>query len=284
MTARPSCYAGRRVALLTQHHKETVIAPVLEPALGCTVELVTGFDTDTLGTFTRDRPRPGSQLEAARRKARAGMALAGSPFGLASEGSFGPDPYTGIQQWNVEMLVWIDEEQGLEIVGLAQGAASGGHLLSGEWSALAAFAESVGFPQQQLVLRPDCPDDLRIDKGIAGWAQLRACFEAQRAEATSARVFAEPDWRACASAQRMRRIGEAAADLLGRLLSCCPACDAPGYWVGERLKGLPCAECGLPTAHYRGEVWACLRCDHRAQVARTDRRLADPAHCDYCNP
>ena len=62
-----SRYRGQSIALLTQHGKERVIAPALEPALGCHVQLVTGYDTDQLGTFTRDKPRPGSQLEAARR-------------------------------------------------------------------------------------------------------------------------------------------------------------------------------------------------------------------------
>lgn len=35
-SARP--YADRRIALLTQHGKERVIAPALEPGLGCTIE------------------------------------------------------------------------------------------------------------------------------------------------------------------------------------------------------------------------------------------------------
>ena len=72
-----SRYRGQTIALLTQHGKERVIAPALEPALGCHIQLVTGYDTDQLGTFTRDKPRPGSQLEAARRKVRIGMALSG---------------------------------------------------------------------------------------------------------------------------------------------------------------------------------------------------------------
>ena len=65
-------YSGRRIALLTQHDKERVIAPVLDAALGCRVEWVNGFDTDLIGTFTRDIPRIGTQVEAARRKARIG--------------------------------------------------------------------------------------------------------------------------------------------------------------------------------------------------------------------
>lgn len=72
--------------------KEGVIASVLDTALGCRVERVTGDDTDLLGTFTREIPRAGMQLEAARKKARIGMELSGLSTGLASEGSFGPDP------------------------------------------------------------------------------------------------------------------------------------------------------------------------------------------------
>ena len=90
-----SVYSGRGVALLTQHGKERMIAPVLESALGCRVERVTGYDTDQLGTFTRDVPRAGTQIEAARKKARIGMELSGLSLGLASEGSFGPDPMGG---------------------------------------------------------------------------------------------------------------------------------------------------------------------------------------------
>ena len=83
MTAKPSYYKGSRVALLTQHGKERVIAPVLEPVLGCSIERVTGFDTDQFGTFTKKTPRYGTQLEAARRKARKGMELA-----RASQGGY----------------------------------------------------------------------------------------------------------------------------------------------------------------------------------------------------
>ncbi len=70
--------AGQTIVLLTRHGKERVMAPTLESALGCRIEVVDGFDTDQLGTFTREIPRAGTQLEAARRKARIGMELSGS--------------------------------------------------------------------------------------------------------------------------------------------------------------------------------------------------------------
>ena len=277
-------HAQRRVALLTQHGKERVLAPVLEPGWGCAIELVTGFDTDLLGTFTGETPRPGSQLDAARRKARQGMELSGLPIGLASEGSFGPDPFTGFLPWNVELLVWIDDTLGIEVVGTAQGADSGGHLQTGQWGEVEAFAQRQGFPAQQLVLRPEGPEHPGMAKGIADWDTLRERFDQCLAQAANHQVFVEPDRRAFASPARMARIEEAARDLLQRLRSPCPACEAPGYWVSDRLPGLPCAACGAPTAKHRAEVWACGRCGHRHTVERADRQAAEPAECGRCNP
>ncbi|MDE1999997.1 MAG: hypothetical protein KGI52_13855, partial [Burkholderiales bacterium] len=198
-----SDYAGQTIALLTQHGKETVIAPVLEPILGCVVQRIDGYDTDQLGTFTRDTPRPGTQLEAARRKARVGMELSGLPVGLASEGSFGPDPFTGLFPWNVEMLVWIDDRLGIEVVGMAQGPAQGGHVQTGDWAAVEAFAEEEGFPAHQLVMRPQDQDDPRLLKGIADWDQLKQGFDTCLAQSSNRQVFVELDLRAFANPTRM---------------------------------------------------------------------------------
>lgn len=91
-----SIYQGRQVAFLTQHGKQNLIRTPLEGALGCQLVHTDGYDTDQLGTFTRDVARPGSQLAAARRKANIGMELTGAHVGIASEGAFGPDPFAGL--------------------------------------------------------------------------------------------------------------------------------------------------------------------------------------------
>lgn len=277
-------YAGQTLALLTQHGKERVIAPVLEPALGCVVARVEGFDTDTLGTFTRETPRPGTQLEAARRKARIAMALSGLRVGLASEGSFGADPVGGLLPWNLELLVLIDDRLGLEIVGRAQGPGGGLHLLTRDRAELAAFAARAGFPAQGLVLRPGHEDDPRIRKDLADAAQLHEAFEACAAQAPDGRVFVEADLRAFANPSRMQRIGEAAQDLLQRIASTCPACGLPGFAVVERERGLRCEDCGWPTRQHRSEAWQCAGCGHRVVVPRADRLRAEARHCDICNP
>jgi hypothetical protein len=277
-------YAAQRIALLTQHGKERVIAPVLEPALACQVERIDGYDTDQLGTFTRETPRPGTQLAAARRKARVGMELSGLPVGLASEGSFGPDPMTGMLPWNVELLVLIDDRLGIEIVGMAQGGAQSGHRHTDQWRVVELFAKREGFPEHRLVLRPQDQNDPRIVKGVADWPGLRQTFEDCRAQAANGKVFVETDLRAFANPTRMQRIGEAAEDLLRRLKSTCPTCGLPGFGVVERQPGLPCSACGMPTSIYRSEVWECPGCRHRATMVREDLRRADPAQCPRCNP
>ena len=282
--ASPSRYARRRVALLTQHGKETVIASVLDAALGCRVERVTGYDTDLLGTFTRDIPRAGTQIEAARTKARLGMQLAGLPLGLASEGSFGPDPMVRMFPWNVEFLIFIDDECDLEIVGVAQGKTNFAHVLVASWEEAEAFARNAGFPEHHLVVRPEHENDPRLRKGIADGAALRAAFDEAHALSGSRRVFIETDVRAHANPTRMENIRLAAEDLVKKLNSRCPACGLPGFGIVERLDGLPCEDCGAPTRETRAEVHGCLKCAHRITRERTDRQSADPGRCDYCNP
>lgn len=275
-------YRGRTAALLTQHGKELVIAPVFDAALGCRVERVEGYDTDLLGTFTRDIPRAGTQLEAARRKARQGMALSGLPLGIASEGAFGPDPILGMCPWNVELVVWIDEGLEIEVVGTAQGQAAFAHVSATEWRAVEAFARQWEFPAHQLVLRPGYQDDPRIRKGIATWAELEAGFDWALGRSPEGRVFVEVDVRAHANPTRMHLIRLAAADLAQKLAVECPACRIPGFSIVERIHGLPCSACGEPTLETRADAFGCVRCAYRQTRERTIQ-VADPERCDLCN-
>lgn len=270
--------------MLTQHGKERVIAPVLRELVGCRVERVLGYDTDQLGTFTREIPRAGTQLEAARSKARQGMALSGLPLGIASEGSFGPDPVLGMCPWNVEMLVWLDAVHGLEVVGHAQAKANFAHARVGDWATAERFARQWLFPGHLLVVRPESAEDPRIRKGIGSWSELEAAFANALERSSTGLVSIETDVRAHANPTRQEIIRLAAEDLASRLLSPCPACEAPGFSIVERVAGLPCEYCGAPTEETRLDVLGCVRCTHRVVRERTGRPAADPVHCGYCNP
>lgn len=277
-------YRGRRVAFLTQHGKERVVAPVLRGMTGCVVERVTGYDTDLLGSFTRDIPRAGTQIEAAGAKARTGMALAGLPLGLGSEGSFALDPFVGLFPWNVELLVFRDDVLGIEVAGMAQGRANSAQILAASLDEAERFARAVRFPQHHLVVRPDHDADPRVRKGITNWAELRAaCGEALRGSSRG-RVFIEVDLRAHANPTRLTNIRLAALDCGKRLRSFCPRCRLPGFGVVETVPGWPCADCGAPTRETRAEIHGCVKCGHRVTREREAGAPADPARCDYCNP
>jgi hypothetical protein len=284
----PGAYAarcrGQRVALLTQHGKEQLLGPPLASLLGCTVQRVDGFDTDTLGTFTRDVERAGSQLDAARRKARIGMERSGLPLGLASEGAFGPDPLTGVLPWDIELVIWIDDERGLEVVGMAQGPARSAHASVRDWPEVEAFAARAGFPDHHLVIRPEHADHPDVIKGLADWAALRAAFDRARARSGNGLVFVENDLRAHTNPTRQALIRQAGLDLARRLCSDCPACGRPGFWVSAPVPGLPCARCGLPTREPVRLRWHCAGCGHTEDRPRPGPTHADPSRCAHCNP
>ena len=277
-------YKNREVALLTQHGKESVLAPTLKESIGCIVTTVEGYDTDLLGTFSRDIPRSGTQIEAARKKARIGMELAQLPLGIASEGAFGPDPFTGMFSWNVEILIWIDKENDLEIVAMSQGKTNLANELTTNWEDTESFAIKAGFPEHHLVIRPMGENDPRIRKGICEWDDLRAAFTWAQEQSHNGRVFIETDMRAHANPTRMNNIRLAAEELSNKLSSICPVCSAPGYWIVERIAGLKCKRCGQPTHEMRAEVYVCSKCSYKTTIERADKMYADPGHCDSCNP
>lgn len=279
-----SVYTGERVALLTQHGKEQVMAPALEGAFGCRVEHVTGYDTDMLGTFTRETARAGTQLEAARKKACLGMELSGLLLGIASEGSFGPNPYIGMFPWNVELIVWRDVVRNIEVVGMGEGATNFSHLLTGEWETAQAFAREAQFPGHSLVVRPDSDHGPSICKGIANWPDLELAFSRALTRSSNGVVFIETDMRASANPTRMEVIGRAAEDLARKLRSLCPACESPGFCRIGLVPGLQCSACGTPTGETRAETLGCPRCPFRDTRELTNPAYAPPAACGYCNP
>jgi hypothetical protein len=255
-----------RVVLLTQHGKEHLIAPVFQQTLGWHVERVDGFDTDLLGTFTRDTERPGSQMDAARLKARKGMELAGCPRGIASEGAFMEDPVGGFFPWNVELLLYIDDELGVEVSALAQGPARNVHAWVHSWDEVTQAAADARFPEHHLVLRPDNESDPRVVKGLADWASLRAAFDHAQALSSQGVVFVESDLRAFGNPTRQHLIRAAAENLVVKL-----QVAVPGMWAARLWAGGPVARLALPT------MWQAHAWPHRGALGLCGLRA--PARC-----
>ena len=276
-------YIGKTVAFLTQHGKDILIGPSFEAALGCTVVCAEGYDTDQLGTFSGEIKRLDNQLQTARTKARIGMSLTGASLGIASEGSFVSDPFGGLIPWNIEVLIWIDDEHQIEIVGMAQGPARSHHRVLRALPELERFALEAGFPDHHLILRPQSATDPRVQKGLCDWHALKQAFTASQQQASNQLVFAENDHRAFCNPTRQSMIQRAATDLLQKIQSNCPVCTLPGFSTTSHVSGLTCRLCGHATKLAKSHTWHCKACDYRLERPAQDL-YADPACCEVCNP
>lgn len=274
---------GKRVAVATMHGKQAVLVPPLAGALALRAEMPANFDSDAFGTFTGDVPRLGSPLEAARRKARAAMAILGVRLAVASEGTFGPHPQLPFVPLAAELVLLLDDELGIEVIAEDVGTAT--NFAGIEVRSLAeaeAFATRIGFPSHQLVLSVDGDPSATV-RGIGDGTRLAT--ELHRRLQQFGRARLATDMRADRNPTRMLAIGRAAARLAERAACRCPSCGWPGFGQIAVERGLPCAACGEPTELVGRLVHGCANCAERHSLPRPDGRLeADPGSCPSCNP
>lgn len=282
-------FKGRLAVLATMHRKEQAIAPVLEEMLGLRVEVARGLDTDRFGTFTREVPRPGTQLATVRLKAQAALAaVPEADFGLASEGSFGPHPWLPWVAGGRELIVLMDRDGGFELVGADLTAETnwGSRLVNSVADAV-VFTQDIGFPSHAVVVigvhkgEPDVSKG--VYKGLMTTEDLEAAVRIVLEQHGAAHV--ESDMRAHVNPTRLQAIERATRDLVRLALSGCPHCGRPGFDVVERREGLPCGACGLPTRRVRLEIVGCVGCGFRQErFPATGQTPASPGECDACNP
>ena len=277
-------YQDRKVALLTKHGKQDLLRPILESELGCLLLHTEEFDTDQLGTFTRDVDRQGSQLEAARRKAIIGMQLTGADLGIASEGAFGQDPLTGLIAWNTEILLWIDNALGMEVTGIAHGPAQSAHCEIRTPQELKKFLIKAKFPEHHIVIRPENQDHPEIYKNIHDEETLFKAFSSAKKTSKNGLVFVENDLRAFSNPTRQNIIKNSAQNLIQKLMSNCPKCATPGFWRTQRIPGMLCSFCQRKTHLAIAELWHCSACAHQEEREINANEFADPSKCDFCNP
>jgi hypothetical protein len=162
-------FAQRVAVLATMHRKEQVIAPLLKQHLNLEVVVPTQFNTDKFGTFTRDIPRQGNQLEAARAKAQQALQITGKTIAIASEGTFGPHPSIPYIACNRELVLLLDQEHNLEIAGYAISTETNySHTVVTTLEDALAFAQTADFPEHGLIVMPKgaIADSTHIIKGI----------------------------------------------------------------------------------------------------------------------
>ncbi len=268
------------------HHKESVMAPLLEQALGIRTIVPSHFNTDTFGTFTRDVKRPGDQLQTARLKAQDAMASTELTLGFASEGSFGPHPAMPFVGCDREIVMLVDRDQALEIVGQALSTDTNYNQTQVKTvDAAFKFAAQVGFPQHGLIVMPDphTSQPSAIVKGITTETQLEEVVTQLLRQVGQAHL--ETDMRAMFNPTRMKVIAQATQDLLRKISQTCPQCGTPGFDVVDHKPGLPCGLCGFPTGLTLADIQQCSKCGFTNTVYfPRGQETADPAQCNYCNP
>ncbi len=278
---------NNRVAVLaTMHKKERVIAPLFDQELGIKVT-VPQFDTDKFGSFTREIERSGSQIEAARLKAQKALLLTGESLGIASEGSFAPHPSLPYVSCNLEIVIFIDRENDLEIIGEELSLDTNhSHSKVSDIQQAIDFAEKVGFPEHGLIVmlndHPNNSDE--IIKGINTEAKLIEAINNSLKKSPNG-IHLETDMRAMYNPTRMKNIEKATYNLIEKINCLCPKCSTPGFDVSQRIPGLPCEWCSAPTSLTSSAIYKCQKCGFRKEQLFPDgKQFANPAQCMYCNP
>jgi|GEM_PF-1022234 len=118
MSEKSSLYKDRKIVLVTKHKKEAIIKPLLEKEIGCQIIVESEFDTDRLGTFSR---------EIKRKKSQEGTAL-----------------------------VLLDKRNKLVVNGVYESADTNyNHILADHYDDVLVFAKNIGFPEHHVIIRPD---------------------------------------------------------------------------------------------------------------------------------
>lgn len=147
---------------------------------------------------------------------------------------------------------------------------------------LEAFLTLAAFPSHALTLQSANRREV-IAKGINDPHQLQASLSDGFKKYNE--LFIATDMRAMMNPTRMQTLAELAQKLAIRIKNSCPGCGVPGFGFKAVNGYLPCSLCGDETKMYRYEQWGCIQCDYQEQHPRKDHLiLADPSHCDYCNP
>ena len=277
-------FEGRKLVIATKHHKERVIAPILEANLKVQCFVPDDFDTDVLGTFTGEIERKEDALSTARQKCLLAMEHANCDLGIASEGSFGQHPTIFMAHADDEFLLFIDKKNNLEIIVRELSLDTNFTAATiNSFQNLVDLVKKVGFPEHAVILKSTAPDNNLVVKGIQSWELLEKSFHTLMTN--NSQVVAETDMRAMYNPTRMKVIEKATEKLVEKIKSLCPECNTPGFGIVRSKSGLPCEWCGSPTNSTKSHIYQCQNCNfEHEKMYPNDKRAEDPTYCDHCNP
>lgn len=281
-----SSYKDKPIAFATKHEKEKAVAKHFQKHLQATLILPI-VDTDLFGTFSGEIERKDTPLKTLEDKARAGMKASGLPYGLASEGSFGPNPHISFLYQDIEQMVFIDDERNIKIFEtLISKKTNFSHICVHTKEEANTFLKKALFPSHGIIVRPNYWEDKNIIfKNIKNFIDFEKAFSISKEISSDKKVWLETDMRAYANPTRMRLISILGYLLAKRLSTCCPLCFSPGWGYLKNEQGLPCEYCHFPTEMVRYKVFGCNNCSHQKTLPRKDKlKFAPQIFCTLCNP
>lgn len=271
-----------QIALATKHGKLNQLKPAFE-RLSDFELVVAEIDTDLFGAFSGETPRTSSPLETAIAKARAGAIELGLDYGLASEGTIGPNPSIPWATVDHEVLVLVCLSRDLTIYETHQSTAILAKTQALEPGCdLTAVFTAFDLPNHAVNLSYSNSDSHSIEKGLSDIEQLRTRIESLWDQDFEIRL--ESDFRAMSSPSRQTNIEACAEKLVNRIASNCPGCDEIGFGKISYEFGVPCISCGEVNSRIpHTELQGCVACEY-SQSKSLGVTSIDPARCDGCNP
>jgi len=274
----------RVLVIATKHHKEKVIAPVLEETLGVVCMVPDNFDSEILGTFSGEIERKEDPIATVRQKCLMAMDLCNCDLGVASEGSFAAHPAVYFAAADEEILIFIDRKNKLEILvrEISVSTNFNAKMVHNERELL-DFASRVNFPSHALILRKSKEENTDIIKGIIDKESLLSAYRLLSDKYGT--VYAETDMRAMYNPTRMQVIETAAKKLIEKISSRCPNCQVPGFDITDYLEGLECSLCAMPTSSIKSFIYSCQHCTFTKEECYPKNKTSeDPMYCNFCNP
>lgn len=243
-------------------------------------------ETDLLGTFSGEVERWGSVREVLRAKIE--LAIKTHPASrlfLASEGSFGPHPHLGFVPSDMEALMLFDKKENTEFyVEWISTEVVHDQIEISLAEKFDDFLSRNKFPSHGVLIRP-AGLFKPIYKGIHDrHTVIKAIHECAKTS-PDGKVLMAMDLRCQHSPTRQKVIFQAGEKLIESLKSHCPECDYPGFIIVGAVAGLPCCQCGKPSAVAKEVLFECVLCKHKKTSLRPDGLLFLPAQeCQFCNP
>lgn len=277
-------YAGARIGLATIHAKELAAAPAFRRVLGAEVVVAPNLDTDELGTFSGEVPRPDALVETCAIKAEMVFRTMDVDCALASEGSYGPIDRVPLNPGGVEIMAFVDRKRGLRIVETLPTHRTNWRLqrfAAGD-PAVPGILKAMGFPRFGVFVI--CSSDMEHPiKGLETEAAVLAAMDREARRSDDGRAVLLADMRAHRNPTRMRVLRALSWKLAKRLERLCPECHTPGFGHIQSRRGLACEACGDPTPWIDFEIDGCSVCGHAEARARKDgRRFASKRSCPTC--